>query len=47
MLGSKDVEVLRVPAGHAGALMGSAATKVTMPGVIEWLERRGQPVVAA
>ena len=44
MLASKDVEVLRVPAGHAGALMGSAATRVTMPGVIEWLERRGQQV---
>jgi polyhydroxyalkanoate synthase len=46
MLGSKDVEVLRVPAGHAGALMGSAATKVTMPGVIEWLERCEAPVPA-
>lgn len=45
MLGSKDVEVLRVPAGHAGTLMGSAATKVTMPGVAEWLEHRATPVL--
>ena len=33
LLGSDDVEVLCVPGGHAGALMGSAARKVTMPGV--------------
>jgi polyhydroxyalkanoate synthase len=44
MLGSEDVEVLRVPAGHAGALMGSAARRVTMPGVADWLERHATPV---
>ena len=46
MLGSKDVEVLRVSAGHAGALMGSPAAKVTMPGVIAWLQNRVMPVAA-
>jgi polyhydroxyalkanoate synthase subunit PhaC len=37
MIGTTSAEVLRVAAGHAGALMGSAGIKVTMPGVIEWL----------
>jgi polyhydroxyalkanoate synthase len=39
LLGSQDVEVLEVPGGHAGALMGSGARKVAMPGVVSWLER--------
>ncbi len=38
LLGSDDIEVLRVPGGHAGALMGSAARRITMPGVTEWLK---------
>ena len=38
LLGSDDVEVLRVPGGHAGALMGSAARRITMPGVMDWLK---------
>jgi polyhydroxyalkanoate synthase len=46
LLGSEDVEVLRVPGGHAGALMGSVAAKVTMPGVVEWLQRRTMPLGA-
>ena len=43
LLGSDDVEVLRVPGGHAGALMGSAARKITMPGVVAWLEGHSYP----
>ena len=43
LLGSDDVEVLRVPGGHAGALMGSAAKRVTMPGVVDWLARHSVP----
>ncbi len=39
LLGSGDIEVLRVPGGHAGALMGSAARRITMPGVVDWLVR--------
>ena len=38
LLGSDDVEVLRVPGGHAGALMGSAARRITMPRVMDWLK---------
>ncbi|BDH56536.1 alpha/beta fold hydrolase [Tsukamurella sp. PLM1] len=39
MVGSEDVEVLRIPGGHAGSMMGSAARRKTMPGVVDWLER--------
>ena len=42
LLGAEDLEVLRVPGGHAGALMGSAARKVTMPGLLDWLRRHSQ-----
>lgn len=44
LLGSADIEVLRVPGGHAGALMGSAARRMTLPGVVEWLKRHSVPV---
>jgi polyhydroxyalkanoate synthase len=47
LLGSEEVEVLRVPGGHAGALMGSAARKLTMPAVVDWLERHSTPLVPA
>ena len=39
LLGSEDIEILRVPGGHAGALMGSVARRVTMPQVVDWLQR--------
>ncbi len=44
LLGSDDVEILRVPGGHAGALMGSVARRVTMPQVVDWLQRHAVPV---
>jgi len=44
LLGSEDLEVLRVPGGHAGALMGSAARRVTVPAVVEWLSSRSTPL---
>lgn len=43
LLGSEDLEVLRIPGGHAGALMGSAARKLTMPRVVDWLARQSTP----
>jgi len=46
-LGSDDVEVLRVRGGHAGALMGSAARRTTMPEVIGWLKRHAAPRLTA
>jgi polyhydroxyalkanoate synthase len=45
LLGSGDVEMLRVPGGHAGALMGSAARRITMPAVVDWLTRHPAPRV--
>jgi polyhydroxyalkanoate synthase subunit PhaC len=45
MLGSDDIELLRVPGGHAGALMGSVARKQTMPQVSDWLARHSVPAV--
>jgi polyhydroxyalkanoate synthase subunit PhaC len=44
MVGSDDIEILRVPGGHAGALMGSVAKKQTMPQVSDWLERHSEAV---
>ena len=44
LLGSEDIEILRVPGGHAGALMGSAARRVTMPRVVDWLQRHPSSV---
>jgi polyhydroxyalkanoate synthase len=45
LLGSDDIEVLRVPGGHAGALMGSAARRMTVPGVVDWLKRHSVQAV--
>jgi polyhydroxyalkanoate synthase subunit PhaC len=42
-LGAEDIELLLVPGGHAGALMGSVAGRVTMPAVVSWLERHSEP----
>jgi polyhydroxyalkanoate synthase len=42
MLGSKDVEVVNVAAGHAGAFMGRASMKVTVPAMLDWLERHSE-----
>ena len=43
LLGSSDIQMLRVPGGHAGALMGSVARRVTVPGVLEWLTSHANP----
>lgn len=44
LLGSDDIEVLRVPGGHAGSLMGSTARRMTVPGVVDWLVRHSSAV---
>lgn len=43
LLGSDDIELLQIPGGHAGALMGSAARRITMPAVVDWLRRHSVP----
>jgi polyhydroxyalkanoate synthase len=44
LLGSEDLEFLRVPGGHAGAVMGSIARRVTKPRVVDWLKRHSRPM---
>lgn len=46
LIGSHDVEVVSVPAGHAGAFMGSSAQKVSIPAMLDWLRRHSVPAEA-
>ncbi|HEX6349117.1 MAG TPA: alpha/beta fold hydrolase [Candidatus Dormibacteraeota bacterium] len=39
LVGSRDVEVLRVPAGHVALVTGRTADRVTIPGIVDWLRR--------
>jgi polyhydroxyalkanoate synthase subunit PhaC len=39
LIGSQDVEQARVPAGHAGLIVGRQGAKVSIPTIINWLER--------
>jgi polyhydroxyalkanoate synthase len=45
ILGSDDVEEVNVAAGHAGAFMGRSAMKVTVPAMIDWLERHSEAII--
>jgi polyhydroxyalkanoate synthase len=40
LVGSTDVTNLRIPAGHVGLAAGRDATRVTVPGIVEWLRAR-------
>ncbi len=42
LLGSDDVQEVNVAAGHAGAFMGRAAMKVTVPAILDWLRRHSE-----
>jgi poly[(R)-3-hydroxyalkanoate] polymerase subunit PhaC len=39
-VGSKDVEELRIPAGHVGLFVGRSAQKLALPKITEWIHRR-------
>jgi polyhydroxyalkanoate synthase len=39
LIGSGDVEQTRVPAGHAGLIVGRQGAKVSIPAIIDWLKR--------
>jgi polyhydroxyalkanoate synthase subunit PhaC len=39
MLGSSDVEELRVPGGHVGLILGRHGSKAAFPRILDWLER--------
>ena len=38
--GARDIEVLSVPGGHVGAVVGGAARKIMYPGLARWLRER-------
>jgi polyhydroxyalkanoate synthase subunit PhaC len=38
-LGTEDVEIVGVPAGHTGAFMGRSSKTVTVPALVGWLMR--------
>jgi polyhydroxyalkanoate synthase len=40
LVGSQDNSTLRIPAGHIGLAAGRDATKVTVPGLLAWLNER-------
>jgi polyhydroxyalkanoate synthase subunit PhaC len=44
LVGADDAQELRLSAGHAGLVAGRTAAKVTMPGIVEWLSARSEPV---
>lgn len=39
-IGSSDADILEVPGGHVGAVVGSKAASAMYPGLIKWLEPR-------
>jgi polyhydroxyalkanoate synthase len=40
LVGSDDVQQLRVQGGHVGLIVGRDAGRTTLPGIIDWLEAR-------
>lgn len=44
LVGSQDVEEIRLRGGHVGMLASRLAVKVTLPGIIDWLYRHGEEV---
>lgn len=47
LVGSKDVEELRIKAGHVALVSGRIAAEVTIPGMIDWFCRHSQTLVRA
>jgi polyhydroxyalkanoate synthase len=43
LVGSDDIEELRVPAGHVALVTGRLGRTVTIPGIIDWLGRHPLP----
>jgi len=44
LVGSRDREELRLDAGHVGLFVGRTAAKATVPTVIDFLQRRSEPL---
>jgi polyhydroxyalkanoate synthase len=47
LVGSEDVEELRLPAGHVGLIVGRTAQRSYIPQMADWLERHSQPLGGA
>jgi polyhydroxyalkanoate synthase len=43
LVGSSDVEELRLPSGHVGVVIGRSAQRRNLPAMADWLERRSAP----
>jgi polyhydroxyalkanoate synthase subunit PhaC len=39
LVGSDVVDELTVPAGHVGLVTSRESIKITIPGILEWLQR--------
>jgi polyhydroxyalkanoate synthase len=44
LVGSDEVEELRLAAGHVGLVAGRAAAKVTLPGIAAWIADHSEAV---
>ncbi len=44
LVGSTDREMIKLPAGHIGLAMGSAAQRELWPHVVQWLAKRSEPL---
>ena len=44
LVGSNDVEDLRLPAGHVGLIVGRTAQRRNVPAMADWLERQSDPI---
>jgi polyhydroxyalkanoate synthase subunit PhaC len=44
LVGSAEAELLELPAGHVGLVMGKSAAKTTMPAIIGWLQDHSEEV---
>lgn len=42
LLGSAELELLELPAGHAGLSASRSATRTTFPAIVDWLERHSE-----
>jgi polyhydroxyalkanoate synthase subunit PhaC len=47
LVGSRDFELLEVPAGHAGLAGSRKAATTTIPGLVDWLRRHSEPKEAS
>jgi polyhydroxyalkanoate synthase len=42
LVGSADVEEIRLPAGHVGLMASRTASKWTIPRIVDWIDRHSE-----